>query len=116
MRRVRLSSRNGCFFCMPPAGEPCAPLFDVAGAILGRILGTILALGGTRVAAGIGDPLDGSSRLDFGERSFDPLPVMPPLQICRRLKLGAGQRVEDAKFRQRQPVIEAVGNAPQDAS
>src|ERR1700736_6602545 len=51
VRRVRLSSRNGCFFCMPPAGEPCAPLFDVAGAILGRILGTILALGGTRVAA-----------------------------------------------------------------
>jgi hypothetical protein len=31
--------------------SPCAPLFDVAGAILGRILGTILALGGTRVAA-----------------------------------------------------------------
>jgi len=31
--------------------EPCAPLFDVAGAILGRILGTLLALGGTRIAA-----------------------------------------------------------------
>ena len=37
---------------------------------------------------------------------------MPPLQICRRLKLGAGQRVEDAKFRQRHDVIEAVGDAP----
>jgi hypothetical protein len=50
------------------------------------------------------------------ERSFDPLPVMAPLQICRRLKLGAGQRVEDAKFRQRHDVIEAVGDAPPDAS
>jgi hypothetical protein len=114
VRRVWLSSRNGCFCCLPPAGEPCAPLFDVAGAILGRILGTILALRWyPRSNRGLVIRWTAPHGSILG--SFNPLPVMPPLQICRRLKLRAGQRVKDAKFRQRHPVIETVDDVPDEA-
>ena len=113
MRRVRLSSRNGCFFCMPPAGEPCAPLFDASGAILGRSLGTILALSGASVAAVINDPLDGSSRLDLGERPLDLLSIPSPLLIGRRLRLGAGKPVENTQRRQREQISNRVDQAPE---
>jgi hypothetical protein len=97
VRRVRLSSRNRCFFCLPPAREPCAPLFPAAGAILGRILGTILALGNTDLAAekltgGFDYRLRITSASGSGVRSVRD--IGPALFLAEGLSSTPGARLE----------------------
>ena len=65
-------------------------------------------------SAPVGTP--GSSTLDARERSFLSFPGLAPLPIGRRLREGAGQRVQDAQPRQRHEIIELVGGAPEEAS
>ena len=61
--------------------------------------------------APIGTP--SPSGLDLGESPFYRLPFSLP--IGRRLRQGAGQRVWDPQLRQRQEIVEMVGDAPEEA-
>ena len=58
----------------------------------------------------------GSSRLDLVERLFHPLPLALPPLVSRHLRLGTGQRVQDARARPRYEMIELVGDTPKEAS
>jgi hypothetical protein len=54
----------------------------------------------------------GSSRLDLGEWPLYPLPILLALLIGWRLRLGTGQRVQDAQPRQHHEIVEIVGDPP----
>jgi len=54
------------------------------------------------------------SPLDLGERPFQPLLISLALLIGRCLRLGTGERVQDAQPCQRQEIIESVGHPPEE--
>ena len=56
-----------------------------------------------------------SLTVDSGERPLQLLPILRPLLIFGRFRQWTRQRVEDAQPRQRQRVIEAVSDAPDEA-